>query len=94
MNRSEFVEKLKGQLDDMNAEVDKLEARMDEASADARKEYEEKLREAKAAQARAEDKLQELRYAGEYAWEDMKAEAEHTWKALRNSVNYFKSHFK
>ena len=24
----------------------------------------------------------------------MKADAEHTWKALRNSVNYFKSHFR
>ncbi len=94
MNRNEFVEKLKGQLDEINEEVDELEAKVNNAGADVKEEYQEKLQEAKAARVKAEGKLQELRDAGEDAWEDLKADAEHTWKALRNSVNYFKSHFK
>jgi phage host-nuclease inhibitor protein Gam len=94
MNRNEFVEKLKAQLDDINADLDNLEAKVNDARADVKEEYQEKLHEAKEARVIAETKLQKLRDAGEDAWEEMKAEAEHTWKALRNSVNYFKSHFK
>ena len=94
MNRDEFVESLKQQLDELNAEVDELEAKMKNAREDVRGEYEERLAQAIAEGDRARQKLEEVREAGEDAWEDMKDEAEHAWKALRNSVNYFKSHFK
>jgi chromosome segregation ATPase len=94
LNRDEFVAKLKGQLDEMNAAVDELEEKVDAARGDAAREYEKKLDELRAERARAKDKLQEIRDAGDDAWEDLKDEAEHAWKAFRNSVNYFKSHFK
>jgi cell division protein FtsB len=94
MTRDEFVESLKQQLDELNAEVDELEAKMNDARDDARKQYEEKLAQARAEGTRARQKLEEVRDAGEDSWEDLKGEAEHAWKALRNSVNYFKSHFK
>jgi len=94
MNRDEFVEKLKNQLDELNAEIDELEHKAQSASADARARYQAKLNEAREEGARARAKLQEVRDAGEDAWDDLKEEAEHAWKALQNSVNYFRSHFK
>lgn len=52
------------------------------------------MNEAKAQRDCAEAKLMELRGAGENAWEALKDDAEATRKAFKNSVNYFKSHFK
>lgn len=94
MDRQQLVEKLKTQLDEVNASIDKLEARYDAASSDVEDEVRKRLAEAKAQREKAEKQLQEIRDAGDDAWEVLKDEAEHTWKALKNSVNYFKSHFK
>lgn len=94
MTRDEFVQKLKDQLDELNGEVDKLEARYDAAESDVRERYREQLADAKTQRARAEKKLQEVRAAGEDAWEDLKGDAEYTWKAFRDSVSYFKSRFR
>ncbi|MEE4278811.1 MAG: hypothetical protein V2I82_10140 [Halieaceae bacterium] len=94
MDRDQLIEKLKTQLDEVNASIDTLEARYDAASADVEEEVQQRLRDAKAQREKAEQKLREIREAGDEAWEDLKEDAEHTWKALKNSVNYFKSHFK
>jgi chromosome segregation ATPase len=92
MNRKEYIEKLKSQLDRTNNEIDSMEARFDSAEADARKKFQEQLTEAKAQRDAAENKLRKVRDAGEDAWEDLRGDAEQTWKALTSSVNYFKSH--
>ena len=42
MNRNEFVEKLKLQLDDINKEVDELEARVIDVGAEAKEGYQGK----------------------------------------------------
>jgi chromosome segregation ATPase len=94
VNRDEFVEKLKSQLDEMNSDVDALEARLQSAEDGVKEKYQQQLAQAKTQRAAAEEKLHELRDAGEDAWEQVKEEAEHAWKAFDNSVKYFKSHFK
>lgn len=92
--RDAYIQKMKDHLDEWNAEVDKLEKRMHEVSDDAKAAYEKRLAEARSKQQEFEKKIQGLRDAGDAAWEDVKNEAEHAWKAFHNSVNYFKSHFK
>ena len=94
MNRDQFVEKLKSQLDEINEDVDALEARVEAAGDAVSKKYREQLDEAKAQRATAEQKLAGIRAAGDDAWEDLKGDAEHTWKAFKQSVNYFKSQLK
>jgi hypothetical protein len=32
--------------------------------------------------------------ASEEAWDNVREDVEHTWKAFQHSVNYFRSHFK
>ncbi|MEQ9462616.1 MAG: hypothetical protein RJQ10_03055, partial [Haliea sp.] len=60
----------------------------------ARLEYEKRLDELRKERRKAQRKIDEARAASEEGWQEIKDEAEHVWKALGNSFNYFKSHFK
>lgn len=92
--RKNFIETLKGRLDDLDARIKKLELKGKEFEGEARKEYEKRLQDLREKRRHVDRKLDELRAAGEEKWQALKDEAEHTWKALSSSFNYFKSHFK
>lgn len=93
-SRDEFVKKLKQQIDELNGEVDKLEARADSASAQARAELDKRRAQLEEQRGLAVARLTDIREAGEDNWEHLRDEAEHAMKALHNSFNYFKSHFR
>ncbi len=92
--REQFIDSLKGKLDELNEDVERLEKRAQEASGDLEKKYEEQLAEMREKRAEMKHKLDELRAAGEAQFDKLKLEAEHAWKAFQNSVSYFRSHFK
>ena len=92
--RDEFVEKLKGQIDSVNSDIDELERKAESVKNDARAKYLEELENAKSQRAELEAKVTQIKQSGEDAWEGLQDEVEHAWKALNNSINYFKSHFK
>jgi chromosome segregation ATPase len=92
--RKHFIETLKGRLDDLDDRIKKLEMKGKQFEGEARKEYENRLQDLREKRRHVDRKLDELRAAGEEKWQALKDEAEHTWKALGNSFNYFKSHFK
>jgi septal ring factor EnvC (AmiA/AmiB activator) len=92
--RKEFISKLKHQLDELDARMDKVEQKSRELEGDARKTYEKNLELLRGERVKAAAKLDEVLNAGEEKWDDLKDEAEHAWKALNNSINYFKSHFR
>ncbi|NKI36615.1 hypothetical protein HFP89_15695 [Wenzhouxiangella sp. XN79A] len=93
-SRKEFIAELKDKLDEADERIDTLERKFEEASGDARQEYRKRLDELREQRERAGRKLQELRDAGDDSWQGIKDEAEQVGKALRNSFNYFKSHFR
>jgi DNA-binding transcriptional MerR regulator len=93
-SRDEFVEKLKSQIDALNEEVDELEARARETSGEVSAELDKQRARVEEQREQFYARLQALRDAGDDSWERVKDEAEHTFKALQNSVNYFKSHFR
>jgi uncharacterized coiled-coil DUF342 family protein len=93
-SRKEFIAKLKDKLDEADQRIDLLERKYEEASGEAAKEYRKRLDELRAQRDRGRRKLEELREAGEESWQGIKDEAEHVWKAMRNSYHYFKSHFR
>ena len=90
-NREEYIEKMKAQLDEWNADLKKLEARLAEASDATRERLEPYLENMRDARDAATKKLGELRSSGETSWESLQAEAEHVWKVFKQSVKYFKS---
>ncbi|MDT8439137.1 MAG: hypothetical protein RQ729_09035 [Wenzhouxiangellaceae bacterium] len=93
-NRNEFISALKDRLDQLDHEIEDLKSEAAKFEAGARKEYENRLHDLREKRRELDRKLDELRAAGDEKWQQFKDEAEHAWKALGNSFNYFKSHFK
>lgn len=93
-SRNEFIEKMKERLDDLDEKIAELKQKGKKFEGEARKEYENRLHDLREKRRELKRKLDETRAAGEEKWQQVKDEAEHAWKALGNSFNYFKSHFK
>jgi TolA-binding protein len=93
-NRNEFIAKMKDQLDQLDQEIEELKREADKFDAEAKKEYENRLHDLREKRRDAQRTIDDLQSAGEEQWQKVKDEAEHAWKALGNSFNYFKSHFK
>lgn len=93
-SRNEFIEKMKNGLDDLDQQIEDLKQRGEKFEGEARKEYENRLHDLREKRREAKRKLDDAQSAGEERWQQLKDEAEHAWKALGNSFNYFKSHFK
>jgi len=92
--RNEFIAKMKAQLDKIDNEIEEMKGKSDKLEADVLKEYENRLHELREKRREAKRKISDLQSASDEKWQQVKDEAEHTWKALHNSFNYFKSHFK
>jgi len=93
-NRNEFISKMKDRLDQLDEEIEELKGHSGRLEAEARKEYENQLHDLREKRREAKRRIDDLRSASEEKWQQLKDETEHAWKALGNSFNYFKSHFK
>ncbi|MGK7294271.1 MAG: hypothetical protein ACNS61_00415 [Candidatus Wenzhouxiangella sp. M2_3B_020] len=93
-SRNEFIANMKDRLDDLDKEIEDLKRDADKFEGEAKKEYENRLHDLREKRREADRKITELQAAGEEKWQAVKDEAEHAWKALGNSFNYFRSHFK
>ena len=86
-----YIEKMKKQLDELNAKMDKLETKTQDAKIDARARYKEELGKLRKQSKRAVAKLEEIQLVGEDKWEGMVTEMEKVRDAFKHSFNYFKS---
>lgn len=93
-SRNEFIEKMKGRLDDLDENIEDLKKRGEKFEGEAKKEYENRLHDLREKRREAKRKLDDIQSASEEKWQQVKDEVEHAWNALGNSFNYFKSHFK
>ena len=91
--RDVYVQKLKAQLDEWNANIDKLAAKADQAGATVKNEYQKQLDESRATRDDVRDKLLTLQQAGDGAWEDLKEGLENSWEILKMSFNKAKAEF-
>ncbi len=94
MKRDEYVEKLKKQLDQWNAEISYLEARADQMSAEAKADYEQHIKDLRQQSRDAHAKLQEIQKAHLHAWEDLRAGAEQIWRTMEESFKRASSRFR
>ncbi|SRR6056297_416077 len=93
-SQNEFIGKMKDALDDLDKQIVDLKQRGEKFEGEARKEYENRLHDLREKRRETERKMDEAQAASKESWQKFKDEAEHAWKALDNSFNYFKSHFK
>ena len=92
--RDAFVQKVKGKIDEWNAEIDRLSARAEQAEAEARMEYENEIASLESYRDDARKKLDKLHKAGEGAWEDFKAGAEMAFEAMNEAMQSARQRFK
>lgn len=92
--RDEVIEKLKDQLDELNAELAGLEQKARSEREKLGQTYDEQVAQLRVASNAAKQKIDEIRAAGDDRWEALVAEAEKLRKALVHSFNYFKSQLK
>lgn len=93
MNREEYVQKLKQQLDEWNGEAAKWEARTREAQATVKAEAEKQLAALNSRRDEALYQMKLLQNASTDAWREMMSGADKAWKDLQEATDRARSHF-
>jgi hypothetical protein len=93
MNRDEYVQKLKSQLDQWNAEAKKWEAKAQQAQSTMKQEAEKQLSTLQSRRDEAMYQLKLLQNASTDAWQDMMRGADQAWKNMHEAFSRAKSHF-
>jgi lipid II:glycine glycyltransferase (peptidoglycan interpeptide bridge formation enzyme) len=93
MNRDEYIEKLKAQLDLWNAEAAKWEAKVRMAQAGMRAEYEKQFESFKHQRDEALKKMQQIQGASGDAWVELVRGADDAWAKMRETFEKSRSHF-
>ena len=92
-SREEYVQKLKAQLDQWNAEVAKWEEKTRAAQTDMKAEYEKQLESFRSRRDEAMYQLHQVQVASTEAWMDMMKGADAAWKAMGEAFANARSHF-
>lgn len=92
--RTQYVAKMKQQLDQVNAKLDEVEVQTKAIKAEARKKYNKQMAELRKLAKSANKQLEELKTASEDKWDGLVAEGEKFENAFVHSYNYFKSQLK
>lgn len=93
MNRDEYVNKLKQQLDEWNAQAAKWEAKAQDAQASMKAEYDKQLNLLNSRRDEAMYQLKLLQGASTDAWQDMMKGADQAVKSMQEAFNRARSHF-
>jgi hypothetical protein len=91
--RDQYVEKLKAQLDEWNAEAAKWEAKTRGAQADMRIEYEKQLEAFRRQRDQATQQMHKVQAATGDAWVDLVRGADDAWAKMREAFEKARTHF-
>jgi len=94
VNRDEYVEKLKQQLDQWNTEMAKWEAKTREAQSNLRVEYEKQLAAYRSKRDEAIERLGKVQSASGEAWREFARAADEAWAKMSEAFDKASSHFK
>ncbi|MFZ1910627.1 MAG: hypothetical protein WAU52_16250 [Burkholderiales bacterium] len=92
-SREEYVQKMKAQLDQWNAEVAKWEEKTKAAQAGMKAQYEAQLEALRSQRDKATYQLHQVQVASTDAWMDMMKGADAAWKAMGEAFLKARSHF-
>ena len=91
--REEYVDKMKSQLDQWNAEAARWEEKVKHAEADMKAEYERQLEAVRSRRDEAMVNMRQLQAASTEAWMDMIRGVDEAWKRMGEAVGQARSHF-
>ena len=89
--RTDYIEKIKHQLDELNASMTEIENRARNAKADAHTSYEAEMNKLRQQSKLALAKLEEIKNSTEEGWEKIATEMESVRDAFVHAFRYFKS---
>ena len=89
--KSIYIEKMKTQLDELNASMNKLDAKTQAVKDDVSDMYQDEMRKLRHQSKLAVAKLDDMKTSSEETWEAMVDEMEKVRDAFTHSFNYFKS---
>ena len=92
--RELYIEKLKAQLDEWNAEVAKWEAKTRGAQADMRIEYEKQLEAFRRQRDQGLEQMRKVQAETGDAWIDLVRGADDAWAKMREAFEKAHSHFR
>lgn len=92
--RDEYIDKMKQQLDGLNAQLKELEGKGEAAQAEFLEKHAEQITQLREHYAAALTKLDQIKSASEDKWESLVADGDKIHKAFVHSFNYFKSQLK
>lgn len=91
--RKEYVEQLKENIDQWNADIAKWEAKARMTQTDLRIDYEMQLEALRKQREEITAKLKEIQASGEEAWKDLRAGTDAAWATMRETFDKATSHF-
>lgn len=89
--RTDYIEKMKTQLDELNASMNKLDEKTADAKEEARAKYKEEMAKLRHQSKLAVAKLEDMKASTEDTWDNMVTEMEKVRDAFTHSFRYFKS---
>ena len=90
-SRDQYIEKMKTQLDELNATLNELEVKAHQAKNDVHEKYLVEMSKLREQSQLAIGRLDELKTDGEDSWKSMVADTEKVRDAFVKSFHYFKS---
>lgn len=91
--RTEYLQKLKAQLDDLSTQIELLEIRAKQADLSIRIKLNDHIRQLKEKREDAARRLSELHDASDEALETLKAGSESIWDTMKSTLHEVKSKF-
>lgn len=91
--KHEYIETIKGKLDELDEKIDALEARAGEKKGEVGRDLQSALNSVRDSREKTRHRLEELRAAGEPAWNDVKVGVEQAWKSLSRAVSQASERF-
>jgi hypothetical protein len=93
MNRDEYVQKLKGQIDRLNAEAAQWQEKMKHAQSGMKAEYERQLEQFRARRDEAMAELRRLQSASADAWTEMMRGVDASVKSMQEALERARRNF-
>ena len=87
MNREEYVERMKKQMDEWNAKLGKWEVEVQKAQSNVKVQYEAQIKALEKQRDEAVKRLNETRDASQAAWMEASKGAESAWKTMQASFD-------
>ncbi len=93
-DKKAYVDRKKIELDKWKVELEELRRMAKDSTGALKAKLDNQMVELQRLRGEGRRRLERVVDASEDAWDGFRGDVEHTWKAFRNTVNYFKSHFK